>query len=88
MVFIDTFASVRQLPRWAAMSGSMNCRTCGSELGSHPHQVGERVGLHLLHDLASVRFHCDFADPELTTNLLVQQARNYQRHDLPFARSQ
>src|ERR1700740_2896109 len=57
------------------------------ESASHFHQVCNRVGLHLLHHLASVRLHCDLADAELATDLLIQQTGDDQRHDLPFARS-
>src|SRR5689334_17808797 len=60
-------------------------RTTEAEPRGHFHQVGERVGLHLLHDLAAVRFYRDFADAELATDLLVQPARDHQVHDLPFA---
>jgi hypothetical protein len=41
-----------------------------------------------LHDLPTVCFYGEFADPELSADLFVQQARDHQSHDLPFARSQ
>jgi len=47
---------------------------------------GERVSLHLSHHLTSVRLYCDLADVELATDLFIQQAGGYQRHDLPFPR--
>ena len=40
----------------------------------HGDQVGERLGLHLAHDLASVRLDGDLADAEFAADLLVQQA--------------
>src|SRR5256886_7003384 len=49
------------------------------------HQVGERIGLHLLHHLAAVGFYRDFADAELAPDLLVQPAGDPRVHDLPFA---
>ena len=54
------------------------------EFVSHPDQVSEGICLHLLHDLPSMRFSCDLANAELATNLFVQQAGNYQCHNLPF----
>src|SRR5437762_708917 len=60
-------------------------RTTEAEPRGHFHQVGERIGLHLLHHLAAVGFHRDFADAELATDLLVQPAGDHQVHDLPFA---
>src|SRR6266513_6520546 len=60
-------------------------RTTETEPRGHFHQVGERIGLHLLHHLATVGFYRDFADAELATDLLVQPAGDHQVHDLPFA---
>src|SRR5881396_2323219 len=60
-------------------------RTTEAEPRGHFHQVGERIGLHLLHHLAAVGFYRDFADAELATDLLVQPAGDHQVHDLPFA---
>src|SRR6185369_14416666 len=50
----------------------------------HGHEFRERVGLHLAHHVASVGLHRDLADTELAADLLVQEARDYERHDLPF----
>src|SRR2546423_1572684 len=63
-------------------------RRSEAESFGHFHQVGERVGFHLLHHLAPVRLHRDLANPELETDLLIQQAGDYQRHDLLFARGE
>src|SRR5207253_5797000 len=62
--------------------------TCKAESRGHCHQIGERVSLHLSHHLTPVCLHCDLADVELATDLFIQQAGGYQRHDLPFARSE
>ena len=45
-----------------------------SEVESRGHfdQIGERVGLHLLHHLASVRLHRDLADAEFASDLFIQ----------------
>ena len=58
---------------------------CEAESRGDIHQVGERLGLHLSHHLASVCLHRDLADAEFATDLFIQQARDHQRHDLPFA---
>jgi hypothetical protein len=50
----------------------------------HFHQLGERSRFHLLHHLASVCLHRDFADAELPTDLFIQKARDHQCHYLPF----
>src|SRR5271156_6877723 len=34
------------------------------------------------------RSACEFADPHFAADLFIQQTRNYQCHDLPFARGQ
>src|ERR1700722_10979303 len=41
--------------------------------------------MHLAHHPSTVLLNGDFADAELTADLLVQQAENHQRHDFPFA---
>src|SRR5215469_14144856 len=65
--------------------GRLFCRALVQpEFLGHFHQVCDRVGLHFLHDLASVRLHCFFADAELATDLFVQETRDHQRHDLSF----
>jgi hypothetical protein len=42
------------------------------ERRSQPYQVRERIGVHLSHHLASVRFHRDLANAELGCYLLIQ----------------
>jgi hypothetical protein len=44
---------------------------CGPELRGYSHQVGKRIGLHLLHYFAAVCLHRDFADTEFSTNLFI-----------------
>jgi hypothetical protein len=54
----------------------------------HPHQVRQRIDLHLAHHLASVGLHRDLADAELDSDLFIQEAGDDQCHDLPFARGE
>src|SRR5262245_13250836 len=58
-----------------------------AELPCHPDQVCERLGLHLLHDLASMSLNRDLASSQFGTHLLVQPAGHDQLHDLPLASS-
>jgi len=46
-------------------------RGCGAEPRGHFHQVGERVGLHFLHHLASVCLHSDLADAKFPADLFI-----------------
>ena len=57
-----------------------------TELACHFHQIGERIGLHLLHDFTSMGLHRDLTDAEFAANLFVQQTGDDQGHDLSFAR--
>ena len=66
----------------------MSCRPRGSELGSHLHQVSERIGSHLMHDLPPMRFDCDLAYAEFAADLLIQQTRHDQLHYLLFPLSE
>jgi len=59
-------------------------RRCEAESRGHFHQVRERVGFHLLHHLAAVRLHRDFADTEFPTYPLIQQPGNHLLHNLSF----
>src|ERR1700733_10506 len=62
---------------------------CGSsrkaELRGHLNQIGDGIGLHLFHDLASVRLHGNLADAQFAADLLVWPAGGYQCHHLAFA---
>ena len=53
----------------------------------YPHQVGERLDLHLPHNPAAMGLHRDLADSELCRDLFVRPTGDHQSHDLPFARS-
>ena len=57
------------------------CRS-HAEARGHPHEGSKRIGLHLAHHPAAVRLDRDLADAEFSTDLLIQEARYDQRHDL------
>src|SRR3954470_15292171 len=59
-----------------------------TESRGHADQRGQRIRLHLAHDLASMRLHGDLADAEFSRNLLIQQSQDHEGHDLTFARGQ
>jgi hypothetical protein len=67
-------------------SGIGDRHTWEWEPRGHLHQLRERVSLHLSHHLTAVRLYRDLAYAEFPTDLFIQQAGGYQRHDLPFAR--
>src|SRR5438552_15611611 len=62
--------------------------TCKAASRGHCHQIGERVSLHLSHHLTPVCHYCDLTDLQLATDLFIQHAGGYQRHVMPFARSE
>src|SRR5215470_596348 len=53
----------------------------------HFHQICYRIGLHLLHHLAAVRFHRALGNAELASDLFIQQTGDDQCYDIPFPRS-
>src|ERR1700742_3610142 len=55
------------------------------DFGGYRHEAGQRVGAHLSHHAAPVRFHCDFTDAELLTDLFVEKTGYDQSHDFAFA---
>src|SRR5580704_8892283 len=59
-----------------------------TQVRGHSHQASQRVCLHLSHHLAPMRLHRDLGDAELAADLLIQLARDHERHDLPFAAGQ
>ena len=68
---------------------SRSRRACEAELSRHHHEIGGRVGLHLLHDLATVRLNRDLADAEFSTDLVLEQTAGvHQIHDLFFSMRQ
>ena len=76
----------RAVRGWLEERRLVSVRRSGSqsETRGHCHQVRKRVGLHLAHDLASVRLNGDLTDAEFAADLFVQQPRNDQCHDLAF----
>jgi hypothetical protein len=87
MPTVDTEASARRPAYRESRVGQASAfrRRRQAETRGHCHQVGERVGIHFSHHLASVCLHRDLANAELETDLFIQQAADNQRHDLPFA---
>ena len=51
----------------------------------HLHQVGKCFGLHLFHRMPAMDLDGDFAQPDLSSDLLIHQARDRQGHDLLFS---
>src|SRR5688500_15333417 len=70
-------------PLRAGRPGSL--RSALAEPGRHPDQLGQGARLHFPHHLTPMRLHRDLADAELAADLLVQPARDDQRHDLLLA---
>ena len=66
-----SFAQLLRLFGRTLQSRQVNGLTCGTETGSHPHQVGKGICPHFSHDLPSVRFYRDFADAQFCADLLV-----------------
>jgi hypothetical protein len=64
-------------------------RACEAEPSRHHHEIGGRVGLHLLHDLATVRLNRDLADAEFAPDLVLEQTAGvHQIYDLFFSMRQ
>jgi hypothetical protein len=53
---------------------------------SHPDQLRQRLGLHLVHDLMAMELDRDLARAELGGDLLVEQSRHDQSHHFALAR--
>ena len=56
-----------------------------AQSGRHVYEIGEGLGMHLSHHPGPMCLHSDFADAELTTDLLIQLTTNHQCHHLPFS---
>src|SRR5262245_19712410 len=54
----------------------------------HSHQLSERIGSHLPHDIAAMDLKRDLADAKLARRLLVEKAADYQRQHLALSRCQ
>ena len=52
------------------------------ELRGHSHEIREGVGFQLAHDLTAMTLDGRFTRSELSSNLLVQQARHHKPHHL------
>src|SRR3546814_773140 len=63
------------------------CDTDGQPVGV-PHEIGQRIRLHLAHYLRTVDLDRDLAELEFRGNLLVQLTGGHQHHDFPLARSE
>src|SRR3546814_7244075 len=63
------------------------CDTDGQPVGE-PHEIGQRIRLHLAHYLRTVDLDRDLAELEFRGNLLVQLTGGHQHHDFPLARRQ
>src|SRR4051812_23736452 len=74
---------------WVLADGLVSAAAAGGPVEGcgYPHQLGERLDLHLPHNAATMGLHRDLTDSELCRNLFVQPAGDHQSHDLPFARS-
>src|SRR5215472_10227091 len=72
---------------WGALGLKLR-REGDSQRGGHPHEVGEGVGLHLTHHLASVRLHGDFGRAESGRDLFVEETGDDARHDFTLAAGQ
>jgi hypothetical protein len=66
----------RELSAAKLPSSQVNRLTRGPKFASHPHQVGERIRFHFLHDLPTMCLYRDLADTELAANLFIQQPRD------------
>ena len=55
---------------------------------SHPHQIYQRFGFHLMHEVSAMNFYRKLADSKFGGDLFVQTAFNDFKHDLTFARRQ
>jgi hypothetical protein len=51
----------------------------------HPHQVGECLGIQLLHKIVTVNLHGDLRNSNFSCDLLVHQSDSDQTHHLLFA---
>jgi hypothetical protein len=60
--------------RWVSASGYGGEAQPYSDLD----QIGEGIGLHLLHHSTPMRLHGDFTDPKFAAHLFVRESGNYQ----------
>src|ERR1700723_3192311 len=55
------------------------------ELFSHSYQISQRVSVHLLHHSAAMHLDGDFSRAQFSGDLLVEHARDYERHNFALA---
>lgn len=55
-----------------------------AELGGDPHQVGQRVRVHLAHKIASVDLEGDLADSKFGGSLFIHQSTHNEGKDVSF----
>jgi FixJ family two-component response regulator len=53
-----------------------------------PHEVGQRVGAHLAHDLGAVYLEGHYADSQVRRRLLIEKTAHHQWQDLALARGE
>ena len=58
------------------------------QFASHPQQINQRFGFHLVHKVSAVNLYRELADSKFGSNLFVKPTFNDFRHNLLFARSQ
>src|ERR1700722_20425164 len=71
--------------RKSAVASSAPASGLKAQAARHGHELRQRSRTHLSHHPSTVFLNGEFADTELTANLLVQLAPNHQRHYFPFA---
>ena len=54
----------------------------------HPHQIHQRFGFHLMHQVSAVNFYRKLANPKFGGDLFVQTAFDDLKHDLTLTRRQ
>src|SRR5580692_4392054 len=57
-----------------------------TKLFPHPHQIGERFSVHLLHDVGAMKFDRSLSSGEFAGNLFIEQAGGNERHHFSLTR--
>ena len=55
---------------------------------AHPHQIHQRFGFHLMHQVSAVNFYRKLANPKFRGDLFVQTTFDDLKHDLTLTRRQ
>src|SRR6516165_1571594 len=53
----------------------------------HPHQIGQRIGTHLTHDVTAMKLDRELGYVELGRNLLIKEPANHLLHHFLLARA-